>query len=375
MSRASNGAPAPHIAILGSRGIPARFGGFETFAEQLAVRLVRRGWRVTVFCEGDSAGAPAVYEGVRLRYVRTPNIVGLRSIWADLVAILACLCGYDRVYMLGYHAAFAFVLPRLFGVDFWVNMDGLEWRRAKWSRTAQTYLRLSEGLAAHLAHHLIADASAIGAHLARHYPSCANKVCVIPYGVEVPPLAPTRLLHRWGLAPGGYVLVVCRLEPENHVLEIIRGWRAAQTACPLVIVGDHRSRTGYVQALLHAAGDGVRFIGAVYEPEPLIALRQGCRVYLHGHSVGGTNPSLLEAMACGNRIIAHDNPFNREVLGDLGRYFSDADDVVAQLRELAQDAAGETIAAGMIARARARFDWERITERYIAVFSGDRTRA
>lgn len=365
----------PRIAILGSRGIPARFGGFETCAEQLAVRLVRRGCRVTVFCEGGDTPAPAVYQGVRLRYVRTPDIVGLRSIWADLVAILACLRGYDQVYMLGYHAAFTFVLPRLFGVDFWVNMDGLEWRRAKWSHAAKVYLRLSEGLAARLARHLIADAGAIGSHLATCYPGCADKVQVISYGVEVPPPAPARLLDRWGLAPRCYDLVVCRLEPENHVLEIIRGWRAAQRACPLVIVGDHQNNSRYVQALLREAGEDVRFIGTVYEPESLVALRQGCRVYLHGHSVGGTNPSLLEAMACGNRVVARDNPFNREVLGDLGRYFSDADGVSARLGELAQDTVGETIAAAMIARVRERYDWDDITDRYIAVFSGDRTRA
>ena len=189
------------------------------------------------------------------------------------------------------------------------------------------------------------------------------------YGVEVPPPAPVRLLDHWGLTPRGYDLVVCRLEPENHVLEIIRGWRAAQRAGPLVIVGDHRGESRHVRTLLREADEAVRFIGGVYEPESLIALRQGCRVYLHGHSVGGTNPSLLEAMACGNRVIAHDNPFNREVLGDLGRYFADADDVATRLRALAQDAADDLVATAMIARVRERFDWDDITERYVAAFS------
>ncbi len=371
MSGARDSLPSPRIAILGSRGIPAGFGGFETVAEQLAVRLVRRGCRVTVFCEGDGRGAATEYRGVRLRYVRTTKLVGLRSIWADLVGLLSCLRGFDRVYMLGYHAAFTFALPRLFGVDLWVNMDGLELRRSKWSRVARAYLRLSEALAAYLACHLVADAAAIGDHLATAYPRCARKVRVIPYGVEVPPPAPERLLRQWGLTAGGYDLVVCRLEPENHVLDIVRGHRMAGTGRPLVVVGDHASGTGYVDALLREAGDGVRFIGTVYERLPLTALRQGCRVYLHGHSVGGTNPSLLEAMACGNRVIAHDNPFTREVLGALGRYFSDADGVAARLAELDRDPAAETLGAAMIARVREHYDWERITEQYLHAWLAD----
>ncbi len=359
------------IAILGSRGIPARFGGFETFAEELAVRLTRRGCEVTVFCEQETADPPAEYKGIRLRYVRTPRLVGLRSVWSDLSALIACLRGYDHVYMLGYHAAFTFVLPRLLGVDLWVNMDGLEWRRTKWSGPARVYLRVSEALAVLFARHLIADAEAIGAHLVAAYPRSAKKIAVIPYGVEVPTNLDRGHLASWGLVAGGYDLIVCRLEPENHVLEIIRGHAATRGDCPLVIVGDHQSGTRYVEQLRREAGADVRFIGPLYVPQRLTALRAYCRVYLHGHSVGGTNPSLLEAMACGNRVIAHDNPFNREVLGGFGRYFADAAGVATQLDALADDA--EATAAAMIARVREHYDWERITEGYLRAFRQGRT--
>ena len=169
----SSDAPRRRVAILGSQGIPARFGGFETFAEQLSVRLVERGCEVVVFCEGSGHDAPKTYKGVQLRYVSTPSIVGLRSIWSDFMAILRTIRGYDRVYMLGYHAAATFLVSRLFGIDLWVNMDGVEWRRSKWSRLARIYLRLNERLAAYLGVHLIADSAAIGAHLARSYPRCA----------------------------------------------------------------------------------------------------------------------------------------------------------------------------------------------------------
>lgn len=369
MSDAGGAETGPRIAILGSRGIPARFGGFETCAEQLAVRLVQRGCRVTVFCERDGdAPAPTCYEGVHLRYVRTTRIVGLRSIWADLIALLSCLRGYDKVYMLGYHAAFTFMLPRLFGVELWVNMDGLEWKRAKWSAAVRTYLRWNERLATHWASSMIADAKAIGAHLKAAYPSAADKIHVIPYGVEIPPPAPEHLLNRWQLTADGYDLVVCRLEPENHVLEILRGHRSANTGRRLVIVGDHHSGSSYVGALRREGGEGVQFVGGVYDAVHLSALRRHCHVYLHGHSVGGTNPSLLESMACGNRIIAHDNPFNREVLGALGRYFTAAADVTAKLAELQQIAPDETLGARMIASVREHYDWNRITQRYLDAF-------
>ena len=125
------------IAIIGSRGIPAEFGGFETFAEQLSLRLVDKGFNVTVYCESTQKYQEPEYKGVKLVYVSTPNIIGLRSIWFDFINIIRTLRGYDVVYMLGYHAAFAFILPWLFRTNFWVNMDGLEWKRDKWSPFAK----------------------------------------------------------------------------------------------------------------------------------------------------------------------------------------------------------------------------------------------
>jgi len=193
-----------NIAILGSRGIPAEFGGFETFAEELAVRLVKRGCRVTVFCEDSQQYRQPEYRGVRLRYITTPSIVGLRSIWNDLVGIIACLHGYDVVYMLGYHAAFTFFLPRMFGVNFHVNMDGIEWQREKWSYFARAYLKISERLAVHWSAHLVADADAISDHLASAYPGSAYKLETIPYGATIPEDTAPDVLKEWGLAPGAY---------------------------------------------------------------------------------------------------------------------------------------------------------------------------
>lgn len=357
------------LAILGSRGIPAEFGGFETFAEQLAVRLVERGWEVTVFCEPSQSYREPEYKGVRLEYVYTPEITGLRSIWFDLAGVARTLRGCDAVYMLGYHAAFAFWLPRLAGTNFWVNMDGLEWRRSKWSPNAQRYLKTMEALAARFAPHIVADAQGIENYLHRAYPHTHGKTRVIEYGaypVTTPP--DTAPLAEYGLQAGEYYLVVCRLEPENHVREIVEGFVASRSGRRLVVVGDQTTGTPYVVSLLEHAGDAVRFVGTIYDQGRLTALRWHCRAYLHGHSVGGTNPSLLESMACGNYVIAHDNPFNREVTAGLCAYFRDAGSLAPLIERLDSEGVPEGVGAALLERVRSHYNWERIADVYEQAF-------
>jgi glycosyltransferase involved in cell wall biosynthesis len=359
----------PRLAILGSRGIPAEFGGFETFAEQLAVRLVERGWDVTVFCEPSQTYREPEYKRVTLKYVCTPEITGVRSIWFDLMGMLRTLRGYDIVYMLGYHAAFAFFLPRLLGTNFWVNTDGLEWHRSKWSPRVQRYLKTMEGLAARFAPHLVADAQGIADHLAASYPAARGKTRVLEYGaylIDTPP--PTDTLTRFGLRPRDYYLVVCRLEPENHVLDIVVGYLASKSPHRLVIVGDRTTDTPYVRSLLAAGDGGVQFVGTIFDQEVLTALRYHCRAYFHGHSVGGTNPSLLEAMACGNYVVAHDNPFNREVTQDLCAYFADAAEMALRIRALERDGIPEAVPGRLRRLIDEKYNWDRIAERYAAAF-------
>ena len=357
-----------NIAILGSRGIPAEFGGFETFAEQIAVRLVDKGFKVTVFCEDSIAYSGFDYKGVRLIYVKTPHVTGLRSVWFDVVSILRTLRGYDVVYMLGYHAAFAFFLPWLFRTNFWVNMDGLEWKRDKWSMLAKRYLSIMEWVAARLAHRLVADAQGIADYLQQ---ACgvSHKTVMIPYGAYPVESSPCDVsVREMGYFPGQYYLVVCRLEPENHVLEIIQGFVASGLDGPLVIVGDNESGTDYVRELKDAASSKVNFIGTVFDQERLTALRYYSHAYLHGHSVGGTNPSLLEAMACSNYVIAHDNVFNREVTGGHALFFSTSEDVRECLSLRDRDGSTEQYRSAVFERIRKQYSWEKIVDRYEAEF-------
>jgi glycosyltransferase involved in cell wall biosynthesis len=351
------------IAILGSRGIPAEFGGFETFAEQLATRLVSMDHDVTVFCENTLNYREPTYRGVNLIHLSTPNITGLRSVWFDLVSIIKTLRGYDVVYMLGYHAAFAFVLPWLFRVDFWTNMDGLEWKRDKWSPGTKRYLRLMEWFAARFSRRLIADAEGIAEHLRCSY-GPDNKIKMIPYGAYLVEETPdASLIADYGVDPGEYYLVICRLEPENHVHQIIQGFIASSSPRKLIIVGDNRSGTAYVQRLLKLADDRVLFAGTVYDPPRLTALRWYCRGYFHGHSVGGTNPSLLEAMACRNHTIAHDNIFNREVTDDHAEFFTTASDIPPIVARLDQDVPNQQRDA-LLNRIRTIYNWENIAHMY-----------
>lgn len=359
------------IAILGTRGIPAGYGGFETFAEQLAVRLAARGHQVTVYAEaeGRAPSPDRCHQGVRVRERRRPHWGPASTLAYDSACLWDARRGHDLVYMLGYGAAWACWLPRALGTPVWINVDGLEWARSKWSAPARLYLRCMEWLAPRTATRLIADAQAIAARMQERYPRGAP-CSFIAYGAEPVGQADPARLAQWGLEPGGYLLAVARPEPENHVLEIIEGCLLQPAALPLVVVGQVRADgSDYQRRLLALAGPRVRFIGGVYEPAQLQSLRLHAACHLHGHSVGGTNPSLLEALACGNWVIAHDNPFNREVARDAADYFADPAALAAALAAWsatppAQRRARAARARQIIAR---HYTWEQIADRYEAL--------
>jgi glycosyltransferase involved in cell wall biosynthesis len=353
------------LALLGARGIPARYGGFETFAERLAVGLAERGFQVTVFCEGKEGQPSATFHGVELRYHSAPALGPLQTIVYDLKCLWSARTGFDVVYMLGYGVAPFCALPRLWRTTVWINPDGVEWARAKWSTPAKLYFRGMEWFSVRAVNRVIADADAIAAHLERrHGPLSACSV--IPYGCEIVSAPPDPAqLQKWDLKPDGYYLVVCRLEPENHVLEILQAFRKSHSMRQLVVVGDHGASTPYVKELRAVRDPRIRMIGTVYDAPALTALRCGAFAYLHGHSVGGTNPSLLEAMGCGNLILAHDNPFNRETLGEDGLYFSTVEDLTATVDSV--ESGAEELArlrADARERARTHYNWTDVIDRY-----------
>lgn len=373
LSPASSVAPVQgqvlKLALLGTRGIPAGYGGFETFAEQLAVRLVQRGHQITVYAEADRPGLPDTwYQGVRIRHVQRPRWGAASVIGYDCRCLRDARQGYDLLYMLGYGAAWACWWNRsLLGQRVWLNVDGLEWARSKWGSLARLYLRAMEWVSSRAPTRVLADAQAIADRYTRIYPR-GVPCSFIAYGADLPEIPPPAAqdLSRWNLQAGEYVLVVARPEPENHVLDIIEGHARWGGDWPLVVVGDVRPVTPYQKRLLALASDRVRFIGGVYDPGLLTGLRMGAGCHVHGHSVGGTNPSLLEALACGNVVVAHDNPFNREVARDAARYFQTGPQLAEALAWVSaltapQRQAVASRARGIVAQ---HYSWDLITTQY-----------
>ena len=367
------------IAILGTRGIPANYGGFETFADTIGRRLVEAGHRVIVTCERHAQDeAPATrYEGVELVHVSAPRLGPFSTIVHDVLCLWRLRRETDVVYLLGYGAAFFAFVPRLFKKEVWINPDGLEWKRGKWNAVARLWFRIMEWLTMRVASLVVADAHALQEILVRRH-GTRTPIVTIAYGTAVleEPQAETAVREH-GLDVGGYFLAICRFEPENHLLEIVEGYRRAGVSSLLVIVGDHTSETPYVQLLRAAAADveGVRFLGVEFDPARLASLRTHCRAYVHGHSVGGTNPSLLEALGAGApTVIAHDNPFNREVLSGVpAEWFVSTADCAAAFQRAHELSCADAEARRTAARARARdaYDWDLVAEQYARRLSGD----
>jgi glycosyltransferase involved in cell wall biosynthesis len=350
------------LAILGTRGIPARYGGFETFAEQLATRLTGLGVDVTVFCPSDSRKGDAAYRGVTLKYVKSPTLGKFSEMVWDARCFWAARRGFDVVYMLGVGASFAAWIPRLFGSVVWLNCDGLEWKRTKWTLPQRAYLALAEALSVLFASRIIADSAAIEEYLRRRYCGLRH-VSTIAYGADIPTEKPNpSLIEERGLQPDDYYIVVCRLEPENHLLEIVEGFEQSNSRLPLVVLGNIENPNAYVQKLLEHRGAQIRFVGTVYDKKKLAALRFYARSYMHGHSVGGTNPS----MACSNLVIAHDNPFNREVLGDFGVFFKTSAELASTVDAIDAGRIDKNmLREGAKERIRERYLWDQIAEAYL----------
>lgn len=323
-----------HVQILGTRGIPSRHGGFETFAEDLAFYLRDRGHRVTVYCQANPSEVEHEDDWQGVHRVLIPAGTGaLGTMSFDWQCVLHS-CRHPGIALtLGYNTAIFSILYRLRGHKNVMNMDGLEWKRDKWSFPAKAWLRLNEWLGSRFANHLIADHPAIAQHLYSH--TRTEKITVIPYGSHMMFDTDVTLLEQFGLTAGQYYLVIARPEPENSILEIVEGFSARPRDTRLVVLGTYYpEKIAYHDLVLKRAGKDVKFLGPVYERHTVAALRAHARGYVHGHRVGGTNPSLVEAMAAGSPIVAHDNPFTRWVAGGAGLFFSNAAELDTILNQL-----------------------------------------
>lgn len=356
--------------MLGGRGIPANYSGFDTLIEELSVRLVRDfGIDVTVYCRRRYyTERPAVYRGVRCVYLRTIAGKGLESIYHTCRSVLHALFRrYDAVFVVD-PANAPFALPlKLVGKPTAFHTDGLGWKRSKWSGFSRKYYKWVEGFCARTAIELVTDALAMQDYYRREW---GRDSTFLAYGAETGGGANDDGLARFALQPRGYYLVVARIEPENNTELLVREYLASGLQRPLIVVGAARYESAASQRLFASANERVRFVGGVYEPEVLNGLYRGCRAYLHGHEVGGTNPGLLRAMSWGAPCLAVDVDFNREVIGPGGRFFSkEPGAMAALLRELdVDDAALTAIAAAVSQRARTAYRWDDVAAGYAALF-------
>jgi len=326
------------IRIAGSRGIPANHGGFETFCERLSLGLHKEGWTVSVYCQELATGSLQIDSWNGIERIRIPiSFRGpLSTIIFDWKCILHAAGNSDPILILGYNTAIFSALLRLKRIPIIFNMDGVEWARVKWTWYEKAWLFFNEIAASWIGNQLIADHPEIAIMLKKRVPE--KKIVTIPYGATFVESADTHYLDPYRLQPNSYALLIARAEPENSILEIVKAYVKSNRSVPLVILGKYLpDENSYHDLVMEASNSQIRFLGKIFDSKIVASLRFHARLYIHGHQVGGTNPSLVESIAAGNPVLAHDNKFNRWCAGEDARYFNGEDSCSKILDEILDD--------------------------------------
>ncbi len=355
------------LSIFGARGVPARWGGWDTIVTELGPRLVEAGDEVTLYAmpryTGEGVGRS--YEGMRV--VKLPTVYGkfsettLHELFSSLHALTQTR--QDVYYVLGCRTAWAYLPHRLLGRTVVFNTDGLDWKRRKWGRFARAYLRANYWLARVIASYLVSDSKELQRLYREDY---GAESAFLTNGGHVHEIADQarhhQILAEHGVEHGRYYLQVCRIEPENNPDVVVHEYLTSSAQDPLLVVGGANYESDYFEGLKATDDPRVRFLGPVYEPERIEALFLGAKAYIHGHEVGGTNPSLVTAMGCGQLVLAHAVPFNREVLGGEGLLWTKAPGSLrACIEEVEIDAEALRARAAVACRERVRdyYAWDK----------------
>jgi glycosyltransferase involved in cell wall biosynthesis len=348
------------FAILGTRGIPARYGGFETFAEELSARLACRGHQVTVYCR-ERFSEPS-YRGVRLKSLPTIRHKYLDTIAHTFLSTMHLL-GRRQDAVLYCNAANAIFTwaPRLFGIPVALNVDGLERHRRKWNRLAKAWYRASEWLATWMPNVVVTDAQRIAEYYRERYHRDSE---MIPYGAESGRVETTEILKRLGLERRGYFLYVSRMEPENNAVPVRQAFERMETSFKLAMVGDAPYAAEYIRRVRDTHDPRVVIPGAIYG-QGYHELGSHCFAYIHATEVGGTHPALIEAMGRGALTLYLDTPENAEVASDAGLPFT-LDRLTSVLNQVLQmpEEERENWRARAAERVRTRYSWEAVTDAY-----------
>ena len=358
------------IAILGTRGIPASYGGFETFAEHLSTRLVARGHEVTVYCRAHYVSPRQLeFHGVKLKILPTIKHKYFDTVVHTFLSAIHAVSGrYDAALICNCaNAPFSPIL-RLTGTPVAINVNGLEHKRKKWGWLGQRYYRFAEYLSTLLPNEMVTDAQVIqDYYLAQHNAAST----MIAYGSEVERRPDRATVRKWRVEPNRYVLYVSRLEPENNAHLVIEAFKKVRTAYRLLIVGDAPYAEHYINGLKALARGDKRiiFTGFVFGQD-YRALQQNAYCYVHATEVGGTHPALLEAMGYGNCVLTLATPENLEVVGDAGVPYVDETDLVEKLQRVLRDG---SLVHAFRNRAQQRiqsvYDWDTVVDQYERLFA------
>jgi glycosyltransferase involved in cell wall biosynthesis len=357
------------VAIIGTRGIPNHYGGFEQCAEYLALGLIKRGFDITVYNSHNHPYQKSKWNGITIVHCYDPEYKwGTAGQFVyDLNCILdARKCYFDIILQLGYTSSsvWGWLMPPNAIVT--TNMDGLEWKRTKYSNKVKRFLLFAEKLGVKYSEHLISDSIGIQDYLSEKYKVAST---FIPYGAHLFQDQNPDVLLEYKLMPYSYNMLIARLEPENSIEIILDGVSKVKTEITFLVVGNHQTTYGEYVKKKYSAITNIRFIGGIYDINKLNNLRYYSNLYFHGHTVGGTNPSLLEAMASNSLICANDNPFNRYILQDDAIYFKTTDDIVNHLENIDNQ---ESVYQKMLENNRQKitevYAWDIIADQYAEHF-------
>jgi glycosyltransferase involved in cell wall biosynthesis len=358
------------IAIIGTRGIPNHYGGFEQVAQHLSVGLLRKGHQVTVYNSNDHPYKQKEWQGVQIIhcYDAEKSIGTAGQFIYDLNCIRnARKKNFDVILFLGYTSSS--VWGKFFPKNATIisNMDGMEWKRSKYSGPVKQFLLYAEKLAVKYSDHLIADSTVVHAYLNKKYNVQSS---YIPYGAELAEEPDESTLKISGLTKYGYYMLMARMEPENNIDMILDGFCKTDSENQFIVAGNINNSFAKKMFAKYAPDKRVHFVGGVFEETKINTLRKFCKLYFHGHSVGGTNPSLLEAMASGAVIAAHDNEFNRAVLQNDAFYFTTAAEVKQIINTMERTDATAGMIENNLEKIKAKFNWPAIVDEYEAMIIG-----
>ncbi len=356
-----------NIAILGTRGIPNRYGGFEQCAEKLSLNFRRAGHSVFVYVPNDHSYKELVWNDIKLERIFSNEKIfkSFNSLIYDFLSLKhAVKKEHDIILELGYNPAGYFLnLIADTNKKIVTNMDGLEWKRGKWNKYIQKFSKLCERKAVQYSTALIADNIGIQEYIKREY---GRDSIYLPYGAEIFDNPEKKVLDYYNIKMNEYFMLMARLEPENNTEMILDGYAASNSNKPFLVIGSHHTKYGKY-LLDKFRNKNVRFLGGIYDYNIVSTLRYYSCTYFHGHSVGGTNPSLLEAMASNARIAAHDNIFNKSILKECALYFKNSNDVKLYIkgnRDLFNIKWIEKNKELILTE----YNWERISQGYLTLF-------